>query len=161
MSGRPLVGKIAKRRELSAAGAAVLRESHVSAAEEVDADRDTAHGGRLPAQEDPVAAGLAGDHVEVADVLEAPADVLDVAKNGGGARRSPVTVGAAEPGRAGVSTDFELDLEEPLPRFFRSGGRANGSCQESVPPPLLLRRLRLLSASSLLASLLSLTLLTL
>ena len=96
-------------------------------AEEVDPDRHAADGGGLPAGEDAVGAGLAGHHEVVARLLQAPAELLDLAQRGGRTRRGATPVGTAEPGAAGVSADFELDLEEPLARLPSGGGRADRS----------------------------------
>jgi hypothetical protein len=89
-------------------------------------------------------------------VLKAPAELLYLAERDGRARRGTAPLSTAEPGAAGVTGDFELDLEERLACFLRRGGRAGGGGQERVALVLLLRRLSLLSASSLRAGLLSL-----
>jgi hypothetical protein len=57
-------------------------------------------------------------------MLQAPADLFDLAQRGGRTRGGAASVGDAELGAADVTADFKLDLEKRLARLLRRGGRA-------------------------------------
>jgi len=100
--------------------------SSAGVAEEVNPHRDAADCGCLPAQEYAVAAGFAGNHVEVPSVLHAPADFLDVAQNGSRARRSPMAFSAAKPCAADVTADFERTSKNCCPASFAAVAAPTG-----------------------------------
>ena len=155
LPGRQMPGRLAPRRdEPTVSGPGVGGRG---VAEEVDADRYAADSSRFSAHEHAVRAGLTSDHEVVARVLQAPAELLYLAKYRGRTRRGVVPLGSTEPCSTAVTAHFELNLEERLPLFFRDRGRPGGRCHERLALPLLLRHSGLLGTSSVHTSLLGLT----
>ena len=91
-------------------------------------------------------------------MLQVPAELLYLAQCGGRARRGPAPFSTAEPRAPGVTAHLELDLEERLARFLRSGGGADWSGQERVALAPGLRRFGLLGRGRLFTGLLGLAL---